>query len=56
MLGRVYVQNPNDPTILSDWRRVAFVEDFYDILKEVHCQEKGHIGEKKTVIEVCICQ
>ena len=31
---------------------MAFVEDFYNILEEIHCQEKGHIGEKKTVIEV----
>ena len=54
LLGHVYVQNPNDPTILSDWRRVAFVEDFFDILNKVHCKEKGHIGEKKTVIEVRI--
>ena len=27
--------------------RVAFVEDFFEILKEVHCREKGHIGEKR---------
>ena len=33
--------------ILSDWRRVAFVEDFYDILKEVHCQEKGHTDQNR---------
>ena len=31
---------------------MAFVEDFFDILQEIHCQEKGHIGEKKTVAEV----
>ena len=49
---RVYLQNPNDPTILSEWRRVAFVEDFYNILTQVHCKEKGHIGTKKTLAEV----
>ena len=37
---------------LSNWRRVAFVEEFFEILKEVHCREKGHIAEKKTVTEV----
>ncbi len=42
------MQNPNDPTMLSEWRRVAFVENFFGILEEVHCREKGHIGQKKT--------
>ena len=50
----LFVQNQNDPTILHDSRRVAFVEEFYDILEEMHCREKGHIGEKKTVTEVCM--
>ena len=45
-------QNPNDPTILSEWRRVAFVENFFDILTDIHCKEKGHIGTKKTLAEV----
>jgi hypothetical protein len=39
-------------TILSEWRRVAFVEDFFDVIKEVHCKEKGHVGIKKTIKEV----
>lgn len=33
---------------------MAFVEDFFTILKEIHCSEKGHIGEKKTVLEVIL--
>ena len=45
-------QNPNDPTIISEWRRVAFVENFFDILTEIHCKEKEHIGTKKTLAEV----
>ena len=48
----ILLQNPNDPTILSSWRQVAFVEDFFDILKDIHCKEKGHIGSKKTLEEV----
>ena len=48
------MQNENDPTFKSQWRRVAFVEDFYDILTQIHCQEKGHIGEKKTAMEVSL--
>ncbi len=40
--------------MLSEWRRVAFVEDFFSIFEEVHCREKGHIGQKKTKTEVCI--
>ncbi len=42
-----YMQNANDPTILSEWRRVAYVEEFFDILEEIHCKEKGHVGEKQ---------
>ena len=30
------------------------VEDFFDVISEVHCKEKGHIGEKKTATEVCL--
>ena len=48
----LHLQNPNDSTILSGWRRVGYVEDFFDVLREVHCVEKGHIGTKKTAIEV----
>ena len=33
--------------VLSYVRRVAYVEDFYDILHRVHCQERGHVGYKK---------
>ena len=46
------IQNENDPTILSGWRRVVPVEEFFEIISEVHCNEKGHIGSKKTVTEV----
>ena len=28
------------------------VEEFFDVISEVHCREKGHIGSKKTVTEV----
>ena len=48
----ILLQNPNDPTILSSWRQVAFVDDFFDILKDIHCEEKGHIESKKTLEEV----
>ena len=45
------LQNPNYPTILASWRRVAFVDEFFDT-KNIHCKEKGHVGSKKTVEEV----
>ena len=48
----IFLKNDNDLTILSQWRRVAFVEDFFDILKEIHCKEKGHVGIRKTIEEV----
>ena len=47
-------QNENDPTILSEWRRVVPVEDFFDAISEIHCKQKGHIGSKKTINEVNI--
>ena len=47
-----YVQCDSDRTILSGWRRVAFVEEFFDILSKVHYLDTGHIGTKKTVTEV----
>ena len=46
------LQNPNDWTILASWRKVACVDEFFDIIKEIHCKERGHVGSKKTVEEV----
>ena len=45
-------ENENDPTILSGWRRVVPVEELFEIISAVHCNEKGHIGSKKTVTKV----
>ncbi len=39
-------------TILAGWRRVAYVENFFDVIKQIHSAEKGHIGSKKTIEEV----
>ena len=47
------VQDFSDTTVLSHFRRVAYVEDFYYILHRVHCQERGHVGYKKSLAEVC---
>ena len=44
--------NNEHATSLSEWRKVVFVEDLYDVISEVHCREKGHIGSKKTVAEI----
>ena len=30
------------------------MEEFFDILTDIHCKEKGHIGSKKTLSEVCV--
>ncbi|KAL5505672.1 hypothetical protein EMCRGX_G007138 [Ephydatia muelleri] len=45
----------SDTTVLSHFRRVAYVEDFYYILHRVHCQERGHVGYKKTLAEISAC-
>ncbi len=31
---------------------MAYIEDFYEIISNIHAKEKGHIGTKKTVLEV----
>ena len=57
MYFRIYVlhsQNTNDTTVMVKWRRVAFIDEFFDIIEEVHCRQKGHIGSKKTIQEVNI--
>ena len=41
------VQNENDPTILSGWRCVVPLEEFFDIISEVHCNEKAHIDPER---------
>ena len=38
------LQNQNDTTILSGWRKVAFVEDFYTVISEVQSSAKETIS------------
>ena len=42
------MQDFSDTNVLSHFRSVAYVEDFYYILHRVHCQERGHVGYKKN--------
>ena len=46
------VQNENEPTSLFGWRRVVPVEELFEIISEVQCNEKGHIRymTRKTYI------
>ena len=37
---------------MSGHRRVAYVEDFYDILNQVHDKDCLHTGSKKTYSRV----
>ena len=41
------LQNENDPTILSEWQHVVPVEEFFDIISEVHCREKVILDQKR---------
>eukprot|EP00731_Ephydatia_muelleri_P019243 Em0012g68a len=41
----------SDTTVLSHVRRVAYAEDFYDILHRVHGQERGHVDYKTSLAE-----
>ena len=46
------MQNENDTTMFGHYRVVATVETFYDILERTHSLENGHVGYKKTLVEV----
>lgn len=48
------LQNANDRTMLKGFRRVAVVEDFYDILQQIHDKDCLHAGSKKTFARVII--
>ena len=48
------ITNTNGPTVLSKWRMVAYVDDFFSILEETYCQKKGHIRERKSEIGVLL--
>ena len=43
------MQDKNDTTLLGRFRRVAYIEDFYDILCRIHTVERCHMGYKKTL-------
>ena len=45
-------QNENDTTMFGNYRVVATVEKFYDILERIHSLENRHVGYKKTLVEV----
>ena len=47
-------QIPSDPTSV-EWKKVAAVEEFFDIITAYHCTEDGaHLGIKKTLARVSI--
>lgn len=45
------MQNENDTTMFGHYRVVATVDKF-DILERIHSLENGHVGYKKTLVEV----
>ena len=36
-------------TLLGTFRRVAYIEDFHEILTRIHSVERCHMGYKKTL-------
>ena len=46
------LQNEHDRTMLKGYRRVAIVEEFYDILQQIHDKESVHAGSRKTYARV----
>ena len=47
-LSIVNPQNKNDRTMMSRYRRVAVVEEFAEILSQIHNKDCLHAGIKKT--------
>ena len=47
-----FLQSQNDRTLMKGYRRVAFVEEFWDILKQIHNNNGLHAGVKKTFARV----
>ena len=45
----IYLPNTNDITVMAKSRRAAFMDEFFDIIEEVHCRQKGHVGSKKPL-------
>ena len=41
-----FLQSQNDRTLMKGYRRVAFVEEFRDILKQIHNNDGLHAGVK----------
>ena len=48
----VDIKNVNDCTIMKGYRRVAIVEEFYHILKQIHDKDCLHAGSRKTYASV----
>lgn len=46
------LQNANDCTMLKGFRRVTSVEDFYEILCQIHDKDCLHAGSMKTFSRV----
>ena len=45
----------SDPSSV-EWKRVAAVEEFFDLISAYHCTEEGaHLGIKKTLARVSQC-
>lgn len=45
-------QNENDRTMMRGYRRVAVVEEFSEILSQIHNKDCLHAGMKKTFARV----
>ena len=48
------LQVPSDPSSV-EWKKVAAVEEFFEIISAYHCTEDGfHLGIKKTLAKVSL--
>ena len=45
----------DDNSLLHQHYRVVYVEEFYDTIKQIHCDELLHVGYRKTFEKVAIC-
>ena len=49
-----FIQKVEDNSVLGQYRRIAYVEEFYQIIRDVHDKDLLHAGYKKTFDKVRI--
>lgn len=49
-----FIKKVEDNSVLGQYRRIAYVEEFYQIIGDVHEKDLLHAGYKKTFDKVTL--